>query len=192
MGNYMTTLKLVVPCDLWVVPTAASTRFVTLESWHLFSQRVVGPKDGFDPGHAGVAEWADIVVVAPASAELLSTVARGGCNSVLSGAIMATTAPVLLFPSMNATMWSNPAVQHNVRQVRQFGHTVVEPVLGRAYEANIQRVSEQLVMPQPKDFARIIFEALAMIRDQQIPDATTDGPTTQGDGRKPVAGTCAS
>jgi hypothetical protein len=73
---------------------------------------------------------ADLVVIAPASAQTIHKLATGACSDLLSLVCAATKAPVLLAPSMNAAMWDNPAIAHNVAILRSRGLYVVEPTIG--------------------------------------------------------------
>lgn len=81
--------------------------------------------------HIHLAEVAEMIAVIPASAHTLDGLARGSCSDLLSLVIAATDAPVVLFPAMNRGMWRNAAINRNVRQLREDGHFVVEPNLGR-------------------------------------------------------------
>ena len=81
--------------------------------------------------HVQLAQAADLVVVLPASAHTLHKIAQGACSDLLSLTVAATSAPVVLFPSMNCAMWDNPGVGRNIRQLREDGFYVVEPGAGR-------------------------------------------------------------
>ena len=80
--------------------------------------------------HVDLARWADVVCVAPATADILGKTANGLANDLLSTLLLATTAKVLWAPAMNQAMWAHPAVQANVARLKEFGHTVVEPAEG--------------------------------------------------------------
>jgi phosphopantothenoylcysteine decarboxylase/phosphopantothenate--cysteine ligase len=77
--------------------------------------------------HIELARWADLVAVAPATADALGKAANGLANDLLSTVLLATRAPVLWAPAMNTGMWEHPAVQANVARLRSFGHTMVDP-----------------------------------------------------------------
>ncbi|UCG47518.1 MAG: phosphopantothenoylcysteine decarboxylase [Phycisphaerales bacterium] len=82
--------------------------------------------------HVGFVDWADIVLVAPATADIIGKVANGICDDLLSTTLCACwAAPVLLAPAMNSNMWANPAVQRNVAAVKKMGFRLVGPVEGR-------------------------------------------------------------
>lgn len=81
-------------------------------------------------GHIELARWADLVVIAPASANTLARIAHGLADDLLSTTVLATAAPVLIAPAMNQRMWAHSAVQRNVRQLTEDGHIVLEPMSG--------------------------------------------------------------
>ncbi|MEI6593293.1 MAG: bifunctional phosphopantothenoylcysteine decarboxylase/phosphopantothenate--cysteine ligase CoaBC [Holophagaceae bacterium] len=80
--------------------------------------------------HIELARWADLVVVAPATADMLGKAANGLAPDLLSTVLLATRAPILWAPAMNTGMWEHPAVQANLARLRSFGHGVVEPGAG--------------------------------------------------------------
>ena len=80
--------------------------------------------------HIGEAQWADALVVAPATANILAKFAHGIADDFLTTMYLATTAPVLVAPAMNVNMWNHPATQANLETLRQRGVRVVEPGMG--------------------------------------------------------------
>ena len=80
--------------------------------------------------HIELARWADVVCVAPATADILGKTANGLADDLLSTILLAARVPVLWAPAMNTSMWDHPAVQANVERLRDFGHRIVEPVGG--------------------------------------------------------------
>jgi len=80
--------------------------------------------------HIELARWADLVVVAPATANILGKAANGLASDLLSTLLLATRAQVLWAPAMNTGMWEHPAVQSNLARLRSFGHAVVDPSSG--------------------------------------------------------------
>jgi len=95
---------------------------VTHEMFELFH--------GSEIGHVALADRAHAIVVAPATANLLGKVANGLADDFLSTMIMATRVPVLFAPAMNVVMWDSPAVQRNIRTLRESGYHLVGPVSG--------------------------------------------------------------
>ena len=87
-------------------------------------------------GHINLADWADIVVVAPATADIIGKIANGICDDLLTTTLCACwplikSGSALLAPAMNNNMWDNPAVQRNVKQVIKMGFKLIGPVKGR-------------------------------------------------------------
>lgn len=81
-------------------------------------------------GHISLADRADLVLVAPATANLIGKVANGICDDLLTTTIMATRAKVLLAPAMNSNMWENPIYQKNHAVLESFGYHFIEPAYG--------------------------------------------------------------
>jgi len=92
--------------------------------------------DEYKIGHIALVDWADIVVVAPATANIIGKVANGICDDLLSTTLCAAwrlieSEAALLAPAMNNNMWNNPAVQRNVKTVKEMGFQLIGPVEGR-------------------------------------------------------------
>ena len=88
------------------------------------------------PAHINLADWADIVVVAPATANIIGKIANGICDDLLSTTLCACwplikSGAALLAPAMNNNMWANAAVQRNVKTVKEMGFKLIGPVKGR-------------------------------------------------------------
>jgi phosphopantothenoylcysteine decarboxylase/phosphopantothenate--cysteine ligase len=82
-------------------------------------------------GHVNLADWAQVVVVAPATANIIAKIANGICDDLLSTVLCACWAkPALLAPAMNDNMWNNPAVQRNVKRVQDIGFELIGPKVG--------------------------------------------------------------
>lgn len=118
-----------------VVMTANATRFVGPLTFEALSGAPVH-LDSFADGmaHIALAKWAEVVCVAPATANVLGKLAVGLADDALSTALMAVPAgvPVVLGPAMNTEMWQHPVVQRNLRWIEELGrYTVVSPVSKR-------------------------------------------------------------
>ncbi|MBS4193931.1 bifunctional phosphopantothenoylcysteine decarboxylase/phosphopantothenate--cysteine ligase CoaBC [Lederbergia citri] len=83
--------------------------------------------------HIDVADWADLIIVAPATANMIGKIANGIADDMISTTLLAATAPVWIAPAMNVHMYSHPAVQKNIDTLYQFGHRFIEP--GEGYLA---------------------------------------------------------
>ena len=115
-----------------VMMTASATRFITPLTFQALTGRPVFT-DLFDLtqeseiGHIQVADRADLVLVAPATANLIARMAAGMADDVVTSVLLATRAPVLIAPSMNVNMWNHPLTQRNLRTLVEIGVSVVEP-----------------------------------------------------------------
>ena len=88
-----------------------------------FSETDVSP-------HTALGQWADVIVIAPATAGTISRLAYGQSSDVLIGTVLASTAPVVVAPAMHTEMWAQPAVEGNIGRLKSFGYTVIEPEIG--------------------------------------------------------------
>lgn len=114
-----------------VVMTAAAAEFVTPLTFQTLSRNTVGmglfeEKDGWHPDHISFADRADLVVVAPCTANVIAKMAHGFSDDLLSCTVLATTAPVLVAPAMNDNMWAHPATRANVDLLKSRGVSFVE------------------------------------------------------------------
>ena len=120
--------------DVRVVMTAAAGEFVTPLTFQTLSRNPVGidqfslPAE-WKPEHISYAE-ADAVIVAPATANILSKMAHGIADDLLSSTLLATRAPVFVAPAMNDGMWDNPATQANMEILKSRGVNFIEPASG--------------------------------------------------------------
>ena len=80
-----------------------------------------------DIEHVSLAEWADAMVIAPATANTISKICQGACDDLLSNVVLALDKPCYIFPSMNTNMYTHPSVQENIAKLRQWGYMVYEP-----------------------------------------------------------------
>src|SRR3954451_3521256 len=132
------------------VLTRAAQQFVTpLAAGALSHERVYtdlfDPESEFDAGHIRLARDCDLIVVAPATADLMAKMAQGHANDLASAILLAANKPVLLAPAMNPLMWNNAATRRNVMQLRRDGVVTVGPNAGEmaeAGEAGVGRMSE--------------------------------------------------
>ena len=121
-----------------VVMTESATRFVTALTFETLSRRPVytdmwTPEGEFNSSHVALADWAEIVVIAPATANIIGKLVHGIADDLLSTVLLAVDVPIVVAPAMNRRMWENRVVQENVRRVRELGHHVIEP--GEGYLA---------------------------------------------------------
>ncbi len=106
--------------------------------------------------HVSLGRWADIVVVAPASANLMARAAAGMSDDLLTASLLTATGPMIMAPAMHTEMWEHPATRANVATLRSRGVQVIEPAVGRLTGAD----SGAGRLPEPADIARLVEEAL--------------------------------
>ncbi len=121
--------------EVFVVMTEAARQFVTPLTFQTLSGNPVHGElfdliQEREIGHISLAERADLVVVAPATANLVGKVASGIADDLLTTTLMATRAPVLFAPAMNSNMWENPIYQHNQGKLQKLGYHFLEPATG--------------------------------------------------------------
>jgi phosphopantothenoylcysteine decarboxylase/phosphopantothenate--cysteine ligase len=148
--------------EVQVILTESAARFVTPMTFQALSGRPVrvGLWDEAAEaamGHIELARWADLVLVAPASADFLARLAAGMANDLLSTTCLATTAPLAVAPAMNQQMWSAAATQANVATLRQRGVRVLGPGVGS--QACGEQGAGRLL--EPADIAALVLHAPA-------------------------------
>ncbi len=120
--------------DVTVVPTADALRFVGEPTWAALSGNPVSPQvwDGVaEVPHVRLGQEADLVFVAPATADLLARAAHGLADDLLTNTLLTARCPVVFAPAMHTEMWEHPATRANVATLRSRGAVVVEPASGR-------------------------------------------------------------
>jgi phosphopantothenoylcysteine decarboxylase/phosphopantothenate--cysteine ligase len=121
-------------CEVRVAMTAAATRFVGPATLQGVSGRKVltdlWATDGAPEPHVELGDWAQLALVAPATANTVAKLAAGRADDIVSATVLAARCPVVVAPAMNDAMWAKPAVQHNVDLLRRRGLAVVEPESG--------------------------------------------------------------
>jgi phosphopantothenoylcysteine decarboxylase/phosphopantothenate--cysteine ligase len=122
--------------EVTVVMTDPAQRFVTPLTFETLSRRpvITGMWERareIGPVHVTLAEWAELLVVAPASANFIGKLAHGIADDMLSTTAITVDCPVLIAPAMNVNMYRHPAVQANIRLLEQRGAKMIGPVEGR-------------------------------------------------------------
>lgn len=118
--------------EVKVMMTKSAQQFVTPLTFQTLSRNPVyidtfDEKDPKKIAHIDLADWADLVVIAPATANILAKLAHGIADDMISTTLTATTAPILIAPAMNTHMYEHPAVQQNMRTLASFGCQFIEP-----------------------------------------------------------------
>ncbi|WP_458123265.1 bifunctional phosphopantothenoylcysteine decarboxylase/phosphopantothenate--cysteine ligase CoaBC [Paenibacillus sp. Z3-2] len=122
--------------DVHVIMTASATQFITELTLQTLTRNTVYTNtfDEREPAvvsHIHLADLADLVLVAPATANVIAKMAHGMADDMLSTTLLATTAPVMIAPAMNVHMYDHPAVQHNMNLLAERGTLMIEPGEGQ-------------------------------------------------------------
>jgi phosphopantothenoylcysteine decarboxylase/phosphopantothenate--cysteine ligase len=165
--------------DVAVLLSPAATRFVAPLTLAALSRHPVESEllellpDG-RIGHVVIADSADAIVVAPATAHWLGAMANGLAGDTVTAACLATTAPVVVAPAMDGEMYGHPATRANVARLRdEFGYTIVEPERGAL-------ASRQVGVGRLADLSRIVDATVAAVADRGVraPDPASRPPIT--------------
>jgi phosphopantothenoylcysteine decarboxylase / phosphopantothenate---cysteine ligase len=138
-----------------VVPTAAALRFVGAPTWAALSHNRVASDVWTAPEdvpHVQLGRHADVVVVAPATADLLARAANGLADDLLTNTLLTARCPVLFAPAMHTEMWEHPATVENVATLRRRGVTVLEPAVGRLTGSDTGKGR----LPEPAEIAQLV------------------------------------
>jgi phosphopantothenoylcysteine decarboxylase/phosphopantothenate--cysteine ligase len=119
-----------------VVMTKEAEEFITPLTFAVMSQNKVyrsmfADPEAWDAEHISLADKADLVVIAPATANIISKITNGICDDLLTCVVCAIKAKVLIAPAMNENMWRNKIIQQNVSKLKKLGYKFVGPVKGR-------------------------------------------------------------
>ncbi|HEY2044439.1 MAG TPA: bifunctional phosphopantothenoylcysteine decarboxylase/phosphopantothenate--cysteine ligase CoaBC [Jatrophihabitans sp.] len=137
-----------------VVPTSSALRFVGEPTWAALSHNKVQTDvftEAEDVPHVALGRQADLVVVAPATADLLAKAAHGLADDLLTNTLLTARCPVLFAPAMHTEMWEHPATRENVATLRRRGSTVLEPAIGRLTGTDTGKGR----LPEPAEIARL-------------------------------------
>src|SRR6202165_4139126 len=122
-------------CDVKVAMTASAGRFVGAATFTgLTGNPVQGDlfaNSGVDEPHVALGDWAQVALVAPATANLIAKLAGGHSDDLVAATVLAARCPVVVAPAMNDAMWAKPAVAENLNLLRKRGFTIVAPEAGR-------------------------------------------------------------
>jgi phosphopantothenoylcysteine decarboxylase/phosphopantothenate--cysteine ligase len=146
--------------DVRVVPTASALEFVGAPTWAALSGQPVSAStwdDVHEVPHVRIGQEADLVVVAPATANLLAKAAAGLADDLLTNTLLTARCPVVMAPAMHTEMWEHAATQANVATLRARGVLVVEPAVGRLTGAD----SGKGRLPDPVELALLCQRVLA-------------------------------
>lgn len=168
-----------------VIPTEAATRFVGTATWEALSGNPVSNSvfdDVQQVNHVRLGHEADLVVIAPATADLLAKAATGQAGDLLTNTLLMAHGPVLFAPAMHTEMWQHPATRANVETLRSRGAAVLEPASGRLTGSD----SGPGRLPEPE---AIYDAAMALVQgqgDYQLPLAGRTVTISAGGTREPL------
>lgn len=142
-----------------VIPTENALRFIGATTLEALSHNSVDPdlySDVADVKHVSLGQQADLIIIAPATANFIAKLAAGLADDLLGNTLLATKAPIVIAPAMHTEMWLNSATVANVATLRERGIHVIEPASGRltGEDTGIGR------LPEPED---IVTAALAVV-----------------------------
>lgn len=143
-------------------------------------------KDEVEMGHIRLSREADVILVAPASADLIAKMAQGQCDDLASATLLAANKPIFVAPAMNHKMWDHPATKRNIKQIIVDGVTLIEPVHGEMAcgEQGIGRMAEpeEIVRKVVISEGQVAKKSIALLTTHHSPLAgkkvvVTSGPT---------------
>ncbi len=155
--------------DVHVVPTRDALRFVGSATWEALSGHRVDSgvfDDVARVQHVRLGQQADVVVVAPATADLLARAAHGLADDLLTATLLTARCPVVFVPAMHTEMWEHPATRDNVNTLRRRGAIVMEPAEGRLTGADTGKGR----LPEPAE----VFKLLRMVLRRGVDSAAAD------------------
>lgn len=153
-----------------VLPTHAALRFVGAPTWEALSGEPATAEvfeDVEHVPHVALGQSADLVIVAPATADLLARAAHGRADDLLTSALLTARCPVVMAPAMHTEMWEHPATAANVETLRARGVHVIDPAVGRLTGADTGPGR----LPEPED---ILAAAMAVLDRGQGPGRPQD------------------
>jgi phosphopantothenoylcysteine decarboxylase/phosphopantothenate--cysteine ligase len=156
--------------DVTVVPTAAALKFVGAPTWAALSGKPVSTDvwtDVHEVPHVRLGQHADLVVVAPATANLVAKAAHGLADDLLTNTLLTARGPVVLAPAMHTEMWEHPATVANIATLRSRGVHVIDPASGRLTGADTGLGR----LPEPEEIFAVCRELLSSARG-----SAPDGP----------------
>jgi phosphopantothenoylcysteine decarboxylase / phosphopantothenate---cysteine ligase len=155
--------------EVRVIPTRDALRFVGEATWAALSGRPVTADpwaDVHEVPHVALGRWADLMLVAPATADLLARAAAGRADDLLTATLLMAGCPVLFAPAMHTEMWEHPATQASVALLRDRGALVLEPATGRLTGPDTGTGR----LPEPAELFEVAVRALSRGAGGLAPD----------------------
>lgn len=163
LPTYLAALREALGGTYTVLMTHTATTFIPPHTVRLAAERVISgesPSDWPTDKPSRLAADHDIVLVLPATANILSAAASGAAPNRLATVILAVDRPVVFFPHMGTAMWDKPAVRRNVAQIRADGNHVVEPVWHDSYDVVTRTTAGHPALPAPPQVIKAVEEIL--------------------------------
>lgn len=159
MSKYLEEFRARLNPEIRIVLTDAAERIVPKNTWlALGPGGVYSDVDWISAEHVALSLWPDAILVAPCTANTLSSVATGRCDNLLTATIVCAHVPVLLAPNMNPLMLANPAVQRNIATIREDGHRIVDMEPGLIYAFGTRSSRDDLGMASPETLVTLLEE----------------------------------
>ncbi|MDQ0944859.1 bifunctional phosphopantothenoylcysteine decarboxylase/phosphopantothenate--cysteine ligase CoaBC [Streptomyces sp. V1I1] len=146
--------------DVRIVPTESALHFVGAATWSALSGHAVSTEvwsEVHEVPHVRIGQGADLVVVAPATADMLAKAAHGLADDLLTNTLLTARCPVVFAPAMHTEMWEHPATQENVATLRRRGAVVIEPAVGRLTGVDTGKGR----LPEPDEIFEVCRRVLA-------------------------------
>lgn len=168
--------------EVKVIMTASAVKFVTPLTFQALSRNEVhidtfAENDPSVIAHIDLADWADLVLVVPATANMIGKLANGIADDMISTTLLATTAPVWIAPAMNVHMYNHPSVKKNIATLLEYGVRMIEPVSGYlacGYVGKGRLESPAVILEKVKEF---FASKQAVLQNQTV--LVTAGPTKE-------------
>jgi phosphopantothenoylcysteine decarboxylase/phosphopantothenate--cysteine ligase len=167
--------------EVYVVMTKNACRFITPMTFETLTSRkcIIDTFDhdlGFDVKHVALAKKADIMLVAPATANVIGKMANGICDDMLTTTFMACQCPKIVAPAMNTNMWQNAILQDNLKKLERYGTEVIQPEAGRLACGDMGFGK----LPSEKVLLQYVLKHIAKPHDMQGQKVlVTAGPTQE-------------
>lgn len=178
----LTRLLIKSGAEVRVVMTTKATDFITLLTMQTLSKHFVYPQqitsDDAPVAHIDLADWTDIAIVAPATANIIAKMAHGIADDFATTTLLATSATKYVVPAMNVHMWNNPATQRNLATLKNDGIHIIEPVTGFLAEG----YNGKGRMPEPSD----IINTIQSEHDDNLPLINKNVLISAGGTREPI------
>ena len=167
--------------EVHCILTQNATQFITPLTFETLSNNrcIVDTFDRnfqYDVAHVSLAKKADVILIAPATANVIAKLAHGLANDMLTTTVLAARCPKLIAPAMNTAMLENPATQENLATLRRYGFTVIEPATGMLACKDVGSGK----LPEPEVLCEEIYRVIAREKDLQgLHITVTAGPTQE-------------